>query len=97
MGRPRDEKTEFKVKIHNNAGYRYASTVTYIKDEKTKKPKQKYVHLGYVDRDLIFYPNAKFLALSKEDKAKFIFPSGWTVNQKNSDLPLPYNTKPSLL
>ena len=104
MVRVKNQDTEFKIKIHNNNGYRYASTVTYKVDAKTKKAKQKYIHWGTVDRDLIFSPNLNFLSLSEEEQSKFIFPEGWTIliednktlNLKHK-LPLSRNIKPRLL
>ena len=104
MVRPKDENTKYKIKIHKNNGYRYASTVIYKLDEKTNKVKQKYIHWGTVDRDLIFSPNLNFIALTAEEQSKFIFPDGWSINVSTKSmlnigekLPFNVNIKPKIL
>lgn len=80
MARPTKEDSIYKVAIHKNAGYMYASTHPYTL---TAEGKRKYsiLHWGTVDQELRFTPGLRYLNASIEERSKLIFPKDWDLSQ----------------
>jgi hypothetical protein len=80
MSRPTKEDSIYKVAIHKNAGYMYASTHPYTV---TPEGKRKYsvLHWGTVDQGLRFIPGMHYLHASLEERSKLLFPEGWDMSQ----------------
>ena len=79
MARPRDPVSDYRVAIHKIREYRYATTQPlYHKEDGTLA--RKYIHWGQVDERLVFTPNELWKTLTQDEKAKFIFPEGWSIN-----------------
>lgn len=81
MARPIKEETTYKVTLHVNGAYRYASTRPRVITEAGKKNGNKSIHWGTVTEDLKFMPNAKFIYLPVEERKKYIFPEGWDLSE----------------
>ena len=83
MARTADTATTYKVKIHTNNGYRYASTQPLIVDpERTSgRNKHKRIHWGTLDDDMKFHPNNNYIMASPEERAKLIFPDDWDMSE----------------
>ena len=60
MAKPIKEDTAYKVTLHVNGAYRYASTRPRIITEAGKKNSNKSIHWGTVTDGLKFIPNARF-------------------------------------
>ena len=60
MAKPIKEDTEYKVTLHVNGAYLYASTRPRIITEAGKKNSNKSIHWGTVTDGLKFIPNARF-------------------------------------
>ena len=84
------------MKIFVDNGYRYAVTRTSV-----RKPDGKYNHpqkiWGTVDEKMTFRPNARYLALSDEERNKMLMPAEWRVVPADSAeaAPLPRRGRPS--
>lgn len=81
MARPIKEETAYKVTLHVNGKYRYASTRPRIITEEGKKNSNKSIHWGTVTEDLKFIPNRKYLYTSIEERQKLIFPKEWDLSE----------------
>lgn len=83
MARTIDEETPYRVKIHKNGGYRYASTQPIVIDPErsTGRNKHKRIHWGTLDDDMKFHPNSNYISASPAERAKLIFPSGWDMSE----------------
>lgn len=81
MARPIKEETAYKVTLHVNGAYRYASTRPRVITEEGKKNSNRSIHWGTVTKDLKFVPNAKFLYLPLEERRKYVFPEGWDLSE----------------
>lgn len=79
-GRPARTDGKFRVSIHANRGYRYASTQPWELDPATGKKKYRYVHWGVVDENLRFIPGLKYLYASAEERASLEFPPEWDLS-----------------
>ena len=79
-GRPVDENTQYKIRIHRNGGHEYAATKPFTVDKDGVKH-YSYKHWGTVDEDLKFHPNRAFLYLSLEERSKLIFPKDWDMSE----------------
>lgn len=74
------EETPYKIIVHTNGAYRYASTkVTSIGEDGKKKIRHK--HWGTLDENNRFHPNVTFFTASKEEREKLIFPDGWDLTE----------------
>jgi len=60
-GRPPRSDGKIQVSIHNNNGYRYASTQPYVLDPETGRKVYRRVHWGLVDGNLKFIPGTAFI------------------------------------
>lgn len=81
MPRPADPKSPYRISIHPNNGYRYASTQPARVNPKTGKREYRHVHWGTVTEDLKFMPGKNYLLASLEERAKLIFPEGWDLSE----------------
>ena len=83
MARTADTATTYKVKIHTNNGYRYASTQPLIVNpERTSgRNKHKRIHWGTIDDEMKFHPNNNYIMASPEERAKLIFPDDWDMSE----------------
>ncbi len=79
-GRPANENTPYKIIVHKNGGYEYASTkVTKI--GKDGKHEYKHKHWGRLLEDKRFHPNSVFLFAPQEEREKLIFPEDWDLSE----------------
>jgi len=81
MARPVDPNSQYRVKLHNNGGYTYASTQPPYVDETTGKKKYRYIHWGTVDEDHKFIPGPSFYQASPEERTRLIFPETWDMTE----------------
>jgi len=79
MARPTREDSIYRISIHKNGSYMYASTHPYTV---TPEGKRKYsiFHWGTVDKNLKFVPGSRFIYASHEERSKLIFPEGWDMS-----------------
>ena len=78
-GRPTNADTAYKIIIHANGKYRYASTKQYTLGEDGKKT-YSYKHWGTVDDKNKFHPGQNFFLAPPAERRKLIFPSGWDLS-----------------
>ena len=81
MARPVDPDAQYRVKLHINNGYTYASTQPPYIDTNTGKKKYRYVHWGTVDENRKFIPNSSFFLASPEERTRLIFPNDWDMSE----------------
>ena len=83
MARQAEESTSYKVKIHLNNGYRYASTQPLVidPDRTSGRNKHKRIHWGTVDENNKFHPNKTFLYADLSERRKLIFPDDWDMSE----------------
>ena len=83
MARQAEESTTYKVKIHLNNGYRYASTQPLVVDpERTSgRNRHRRIHWGTVDENNKFHPNKTYLYADVSERRKLIFPDGWDLSE----------------
>ena len=84
MARPVNENSIYRISIHNNGGYKYATTHTFLIDEQTGKRKYKNLHWGTVteiDGKMKFIPGKLYIYASLEERAKLIFPEDWDMSE----------------
>jgi hypothetical protein len=72
-GRPASAETAYKIIIHTNGVYRYASTKQFTTDESGKKV-YKYKHWGRLDDSNKFHPGTNYNYASSIERRKLIFP-----------------------
>ena len=92
MARTTDLSTTYRIKIHKNNGYRYASTQPIVIDPERTSGRNKHVriHWGTVDDNLKFHPNNRYIMAAPEERAKLIFPEDWDMSEAQA---LPGNRK----
>ena len=78
-GRPTNADTAYKIIVHANGKYRYASTKQYTLGEDGKKT-YSYKHWGTVDDKNKFHPGQNFFLAPPAERRKLIFPSGWDLS-----------------
>lgn len=78
MARPLLIDGKLPMHIFTNHGYRYAVTRTSVRKENGSYNHPQKIW-GIIDEGLNFHPNARFLALSDEEKKGILIPSDWTV------------------
>ena len=81
MPRKADPSSQYKVSIHLNNGYRYASTQPYTINPETGKKSYHHIHWGTVDDNNKFIPGKNYLVASIADRGKLIFPDGWDLSE----------------
>ena len=76
MGRKPNPNTRYRVYLHQDkAGkYRYASVQVPKTVSSDTKRNTKIVHLGTVDENMTFTPNADFRLMDVAERVKYIFP-----------------------
>lgn len=87
MPRPADPKSPYRVSIHPNNGYRYASTQPARVNPKTGKREYRHIHWGTVSEDLKFMPGKNYLLATPEERAKLIFPDSWDLSELDQLFP----------
>ena len=80
MARPANENSIYRVSIHKNGDYNYATTHTYTIDEHGKR-KYNYRHWGKIDENKKFYPGQAFVYASIEERKRLIFPPDWDLSE----------------
>jgi hypothetical protein len=80
MARPVSECSIYRVSIHKNGGYMYASTHPFTISPDGKR-KYSNLHWGTVDEGLKFHPGKQFLYASLEERSRLIFPEGWDLSE----------------
>lgn len=81
MARPRIEGTNYKVTVHKNGGYRYASTQPLLVDEKTGKTYNRRVHWGTLDENNKFHPGKAYIYADITERNKLVFPDDWDMSE----------------
>lgn len=83
MARQAEESTTYKVRIHVNNGYRYASTQPLVvdPDRTSGRNKHRRIHWGTVDENNKFHPNNTFLYADVSERRKLIFPDDWDMSE----------------
>ena len=81
MARPLDPNAPYRISIHTNNGYRYASTQPASKDPATGKTIHKRIHWGTVDENNKFIPGSKYIFASIEERSKLVFPEDWDMSE----------------
>jgi hypothetical protein len=81
MGRRPDPNAQYRIAVHVDKGYRYASTQPAVIDPETGKRKYRRIHWGTVDNSNRFVPGKAYLFAPMEERAKLIFPEGWDLSE----------------
>ena len=81
MPRKPDPDAPYRVAIHVDKGYRYASTQPAIVDPNTGKRSYRRVHWGTVDDNNRFVPGKAYLFAPIEERSKLIFPKDWDLSE----------------
>ena len=81
MPRKPDPDAPYRVAIHIDKGYRYASTQPATVDPNTGKRKYRRIHWGTVDDNNRFVPGRAYLFAPVEERSKLIFPEGWDLSE----------------
>lgn len=81
MARKADPNSQYKVSIHLNNGYRYASTQPYQIDPDTGKKSYHHIHWGRLDENNKFIPGKNYLVASIAERGKLIFPREWDLSE----------------
>jgi hypothetical protein len=80
-GRPSRSDGKYRVSIHLNNGYRYASTQPYELDMETGRKKYHYIHWGTVDENLKFFPGNRYVYATDKEKDSLDFPNHWDLSE----------------
>ena len=81
MPRKADPNSQYKVSIHLNNGYRYASTQPFVIDSDTGKKSYHHIHWGTVDDNNKFIPGKNYLVASISERSRLIFPEAWDLSE----------------
>ena len=81
MPRRPDPDSPYRVKLHIDKGYRYASTQPAVVDPVTGKRSYHRIHWGTVDENDRFFPGKAYIFASLEERSKLIFPEGWDLSE----------------
>ena len=81
MPRKPDPDAPYRVAIHVDKGYRYASTQPAIVDPNTGKRSYRRIHWGTVDDNNRFVPGKAYLFAPIEERSKLIFPEDWDLSE----------------
>jgi transposase len=86
MARLIDKETSYRIKIHKNGRYLYASTQPIVsgQDSTSGRKKHKRIHWGTLDSNMKFHPNNNYIMASPEERDKLIFPEDWDMSEANS-------------
>ena len=80
MPRKPDPVAQYRISIHVDKGYRYASTQPAVVDPETGTRKYRRIHWGTVDENNRFIPGKAYLFSPIEERTKLIFPEGWDLS-----------------
>ena len=80
MSRKPDPDAPYRVAIHIDKGYRYASTQPAVIDP-TGSRKYHRIHWGTIDENNRFIPGKAYLFAPIEERSKLIFPEGWDLSE----------------
>ena len=79
-GRKANPDTRYRVYAHNDKKYTYAAVQKPKILSENGKIKNTTVHIGKLDENLKFFPNARFRLLDSEEQSKYIFPDTWDIS-----------------
>ncbi len=93
MPRNPDPSVQYRISIHLDKGYRYASTQPAVIDPETGVRRNRRIHWGTVDENNRFIPGKIYLFSPVEERAKLIFPAEWDLSEieKLSGIRLQYD------
>jgi len=80
MSRPSNPDTPYRITLHVNGGYRYATTRPLIKNDDGTHHNRS-IHWGKVTEDLRFIPGSRYLYASLDERRQLIFPEGWDLSE----------------
>lgn len=81
MPRKPDPNSPYRIAIHVDKGYRYASTQPATVDPVTGKRTYRRIHWGTVDENNRFIPGKAYIFASLEERTKLLFPEGWDLSE----------------
>ena len=81
MSRRPDPDAPYRITIHADKGYRYASTQPATVDPDTGQRKYRRIHWGTVDDNNRFIPGRAYLFASIEERSKLVFPEDWDLSE----------------
>lgn len=81
MSRTADPLSGYRVRIHRNHGYLYASTQPRVTDPRTGRQRYLRRHWGTLTPELKFMPNAAFRLLDPGERSQMIFPAEWDMSE----------------
>ena len=81
MPRKPDPDAPYRIAIHIDKGYRYASTQPASIDPETGKRSYRRIHWGTVDDNNRFIPGKAYLFAPLEERSRLIFPEGWDLSE----------------
>jgi len=81
VSRKPDPTNPYRVRLHKDKGYRYASTQPGTVNPETGKREYTRIHWGTVDENLRFHPNSTYILATAEGRSKLIFPEGWDLSE----------------
>lgn len=81
MPRKPDPNAQYRIAVHIDKGYRYASTQPALVDPETGKRTYRRIHWGTVDENNRFIPGKAYLFATLEEREKLIFPEGWDLSE----------------
>ncbi len=82
MPRPLLTTTPYKVSLHLNNGYRYASTQRFRDvDHDSGKKRYSRIHWGTLTEEMKFIPGKRYILSSLEERSKLIFPVAWDMSE----------------
>ena len=81
MPRKPDPETQYRIAIHVDKGYRYASTQPASVDPETGKRTYRRIHWGTVDDHNRFTPGKSYIFAPIEERSKLIFPKDWDLSE----------------
>ena len=81
MSRKPDPEAQYRIAIHVDKGYRYASTQPAFVDPESGKRTYRRIHWGTVDDNNRFIPGKAYIFASIEERSKLIFPKDWDLSE----------------
>lgn len=80
MARTSLQDSIYRVSVHKNGGYSYASTHPFELDENGVR-RYRYLHWGTVTEEKKFIPGKAYFEASPEMRQKLIFPKDWDLSE----------------
>ncbi len=81
MPRKPDPDSPYRISIHLDKGYRYASTQPSVIDPETGERRYRRIHWGTVDENNRFIPGKAYILASLDERSKLIFPENWDLSE----------------